>query len=877
MNKSIRTAVFFAAVLLFIHAAIPANHALAAYTDTSVYKIETGKEFHSESEAVKAVEKLKKDTGWKAEHQVSGKNRTTYELTTGGIEGESRTKSLHLQFEKETGLKGTYSPLGQREPLAKAVSQTFAGEAKAKEWALQLAKETGLKTSYTPAGKQEPYVNVVTEAVKGEEKTKSLLSRFEKGTGLKAAYRPYGTGQPTVKLLSGEIAGESKAKTMLAQFEKQTALKGSIELLKKQQPKYNITTGAIQGEANAKNLMKQFENKLKIKASYEAAGKPEQLYNVKSGYFKDEKSAKNAVSQIKKNTGVSPGIKKVKRTRFWIVTMKNLNGKSLSQVNAFFKKKTWRYTASKAGKKQTAFRIVTVPVSEQKKANDALNFFKNKKVQASAQKAGSVISSRYRIVSSETSVQEKISKGLDIFKKNGAAGTAAATGKKVYSHFQLTSEAVFEQENITKALSFFKANGIHSDVVKTGQLYSRYKLSTEAAVNKTKLNQALDFFRKRNIAGTIQQTGQYGYRQYRLTSGPITSKSALDRGLAFFKKNTVSASYQTKTISLFKIAIHEHFTGKDRAAAAANQVQSNYGWPANIVKIKNGPQMMTTDYGITLNQMVDKQVKVSPQTDAAAYVSLSYINTVNQTVTADLLNVRSSPRLISGNIIGQLQKGDKVSIISQENGWAKLRMNWRNASREEVEKYVNPDHFTQGSSAYFQFLKLSQTAGLNATEINGKILYNKGILTGKGQAFIDAARRYSINELYLISHSLLETGNGTSLLAKGTSFNGKTVYNMYGVGAYDSNPLYYGAKYAYEQGWFTPEAAIMGGAKFIGEKYIHHQTYKQDTLYKMRWSPNAVHQYATDVGWAYKQVGRMYSLYALLDDYTLYYDIPVYR
>ena len=85
---------------------------------------------------------------------------------------------------------------------------------------------------------------------------------------------------------------------------------------------------------------------------------------------------------------------------------------------------------------------------------------------------------------------------------------------------------------------------------------------------------------------------------------------------------------------------------------------------------------------------------------------------------------------------------------------------------------------------YFQFLKLSQTAGLNASELNQKVLVNKGILTGKGQAFITAAGKYSINEVYLISHALLETGNGTSELANGIMYNGKKVYNMYGIGAY---------------------------------------------------------------------------------------------
>ena len=99
--KNIRKTVIFAAIILLVHTAVPAIPALAAYTDTSVYKIETAKEFNSESEALKAAEQLKKDTGWKAEVKPSGKNGTTYVLTSEGVEGESRAKNLLLQFEKE--------------------------------------------------------------------------------------------------------------------------------------------------------------------------------------------------------------------------------------------------------------------------------------------------------------------------------------------------------------------------------------------------------------------------------------------------------------------------------------------------------------------------------------------------------------------------------------------------------------------------------------------------------------------------------------------------------------------------------------------------------------------------------------------------------
>src|SRR5699024_11832665 len=111
--------------------------------------------------------------------------------------------------------------------------------------------------------------------------------------------------------------------------------------------------------------------------------------------------------------------------------------------------------------------------------------------------------------------------------------------------------------------------------------------------------------------------------------------------------------------------------------------------------------------------------------------------------------------------------------------------------------------------------------------------------------------------------------------------NIKTVYNMYGIGAYDNCALECGAKRAYEKGWTTPEKAIVGGAEFIGNGYIKSG---QNTLYKMRWNPlfmekegYASHQYATDIGWASKQINTMYNLYNEIGYFNPYLDIPVYK
>jgi mannosyl-glycoprotein endo-beta-N-acetylglucosaminidase len=102
---------------------------------------------------------------------------------------------------------------------------------------------------------------------------------------------------------------------------------------------------------------------------------------------------------------------------------------------------------------------------------------------------------------------------------------------------------------------------------------------------------------------------------------------------------------------------------------------------------------------------------------------------------------------------------------------------------------------------------------------------------------------------------------------------------MFGIQAFDECALRCGSEYAYTQGWDTPEKAIAGGAKWIGSGYINSPTYGQNTLYKMKWNPQkpGVHQYATDMGWAYKQVSNIKKIYDLLDTYILVYDVPKYK
>lgn len=207
---------------------------------------------------------------------------------------------------------------------------------------------------------------------------------------------------------------------------------------------------------------------------------------------------------------------------------------------------------------------------------------------------------------------------------------------------------------------------------------------------------------------------------------------------------------------------------------------------------------------------------------------------------------------------------------------------WKNggsvdATLAEVIEYLNPANY--GGSIYkYQFLDLSSPNGVSAEVLNA-FLAGKGILAGQGETFKRAAEMYNVSEVYLAAHACLESGNGTSQLATGVDVNGTTVYNMFGIGAYDTSALTSGSQKAYSEGWTSVEKAIEGGARWISEFYINSADGRQNTLYKMLWNPaeQGTHQYATDVGWAVKQAAVIADIFKSFPEAVLSYDVPVYN
>lgn len=233
--------------------------------------------------------------------------------------------------------------------------------------------------------------------------------------------------------------------------------------------------------------------------------------------------------------------------------------------------------------------------------------------------------------------------------------------------------------------------------------------------------------------------------------------------------------------------------------------------------------------------------------------------------------------------VNKQYKNDTKMQVATESG------NWKNATRSEIYEVMDVEKILNDKKQIYQFLNLSEYQGIEEKRIH-HMLRKQEVLEDYTTEFLNAAKKEHVNEVYLISHAILETGNNKSELANGVMLtekrkvtkskeesDGKKYYNFYGVGALDSDPIGTGANYAKKRGWDTPQKAISGGAKFIHDHYLSNP--EQNTLYSMRWNPEkpGVHQYATDIKWAQSNARIIADFYNELKTEGKYYIVYKYQ
>ncbi|MBU5406209.1 RICIN domain-containing protein [Paraeggerthella hongkongensis] len=280
------------------------------------------------------------------------------------------------------------------------------------------------------------------------------------------------------------------------------------------------------------------------------------------------------------------------------------------------------------------------------------------------------------------------------------------------------------------------------------------------------------------------------------------------------------------------------------------------------------------------------QQSSKPESDASRFVirsnadgSYMLLNRATKRAMTVLAGVAASTGAVgdavaTGSISQKwILKQSATNVHHQSYGITLAKMAALNGVSPET---INPNSHAYGTRAYYQFADLRKYQGDITVEQMNRFISStssgrSGVFAGKGAAILAAAKSADINEMYLLSHMVTETGWGTSLMAQGKYFEAGTAtiklnglyfskeapagryYNFIGWGAYDGRPdtAYDFARY---YGWNSIENALNGAAQQLARNYIYSG---QSTLYDMRWNPaysdkygGIGHQYATDPNWA---------------------------
>ena len=209
-------------------------------------------------------------------------------------------------------------------------------------------------------------------------------------------------------------------------------------------------------------------------------------------------------------------------------------------------------------------------------------------------------------------------------------------------------------------------------------------------------------------------------------------------------------------------------------------------------------------------------------------------------------------------------------------------------SSEEAIKYMMDPRNSLDPAYIFQFQDLSSSVGdreavKKMTE--GTFLYNDSYIN----AIIEAAKKEGISPFHIIARMKLEQGTSGTGAMNGYVYRNEAgeyvkVYNLFNINVSGNDTelgLLAGAKYAYENGWFSVEDSIKGGSKFIKEQYINRG---QTTLYFQKY--NVVeqgnlfnHQYMQNIRAANDEGNSMYKAYLknnILSS-SFEFTIPIYE
>lgn len=262
------------------------------------------------------------------------------------------------------------------------------------------------------------------------------------------------------------------------------------------------------------------------------------------------------------------------------------------------------------------------------------------------------------------------------------------------------------------------------------------------------------------------------------------------------------------------------------------------------------------------------------------------------------------------------QDSEYIKLVDTSyNSWRSMRnkcYNWSTgkfittdggrygASREVISYYMDPRNFLNANDIYIYLTQLfnanNQTVAevqqiIDGSFIEGKVADKNDKYYGKTYAEVIyyAGRLSGVDPYVLASTIIQEHGKSGTTLSKGYAYEyeknkKKTIYNFFNYGASGTTSaqiIANGAKYAYDQGWTTPSASIIGGASKYGSGYINSEkdNYQNTYFYKnynVLTPDRTWHQYAQNVADSLSSSRGLQKIYADYKNTELKFRIPVY-
>ena len=247
----------------------------------------------------------------------------------------------------------------------------------------------------------------------------------------------------------------------------------------------------------------------------------------------------------------------------------------------------------------------------------------------------------------------------------------------------------------------------------------------------------------------------------------------------------------------------------------------------------------------------------------------------NDVIDAEDQVVSGSPKSLIheyyGNQSAEWRNGTEKYDVSQE---------YYRASRKAIEYMMDPRNSLE-AAWIFQFQDLSSSTGTReeiARMVSGTFLDTDSIIN----TIMSTAQEQGISPFHIVSRILQEQGNDGSGIMNGYEYLGRKVYNLFNINVSGdvTTGILAGARYAYERGWFTPEASIKGGAEFLKNNYIGNG---QTTLYFQKYnvvsSPLYGNQYMTNIRGANDEGNIIYNSYnkSGIVNSSFTFIIPVYE